>query len=115
MLVAKKNKLKWGLPKGIVEPGMSSLQSAAKEAMEEAGVLGNIENKVLGMYQHHKWGGVCDITIYPLQVEQCLDEAAWESNKRMRRWVFIDDVSDYIENDDIIDIVNVLAMHLDSA
>jgi phosphohistidine phosphatase len=94
---------------------MSSLQSAAKEAMEEAGVLGNIENKVLGMYQHHKWGGVCDITIYPLQVEQCLDEAAWESNKRMRRWVFIDDVSDYIENDDIIDIVNVLAMHLDSA
>jgi phosphohistidine phosphatase len=115
MLVAKKSKSKWGLPKGIVEPGLSSLQSAAKEAMEEAGVLGNIEDKVLGMYQHHKWGGVCDISIYPLQVEQCLDDAAWESQQRTRRWFFIDEVGEFIDNDDIIEIVDSLVSHLGAA
>jgi phosphohistidine phosphatase len=94
---------------------MSSWQSAAKEAMEEAGVLGNIDNTVLGMYQHHKWGGVCDITIYPLQVEQCLDEAAWESHKRTRQWFFIDEVSEHIDNDDILEIVNALTIHLGTA
>ncbi len=112
MLVTNKNKTKWGLPKGIVEPGLSSIQSAAKEAMEEAGVIGNIENKVLGMYQHHKWGGVCDITIYPLQVEQCLEDTAWESHKRIRRWFFIDEASEHIENADIVEIIHALATHL---
>ncbi len=112
MLITKTDKTTWILPKGIVEPGLSSMESAAKEAMEEAGVTGHIDTKVLGMYQHHKWGGVCDITIYPLQVENCLEDDTWESNKRTRRWFSFDDAIETIENEDIIEIIHALAVHI---
>lgn len=109
LLVTKSKKTKWGLPKGIVEPGLSPVESAAKEAMEEAGVLGHVEDEVLGVYQHKKWGWVCDITIYPMRVTECLGDADWESNKRNRRWISLADAAEYIENDDITAMILALA------
>lgn len=41
---------KWTFPKGRVEPGLSGSQSAAREALEEAGVEGRIEERHFGSY-----------------------------------------------------------------
>jgi len=41
----------WGIPKGWISPWMTSAQSAAKEAWEDAGVVGNIRIPAVGYYQ----------------------------------------------------------------
>jgi phosphohistidine phosphatase len=40
LVITSRKGTRWVLPKGIVEPGMTAAASAAKEAMEEAGVEG---------------------------------------------------------------------------
>lgn len=112
LLVTKSHKATWSLPKGIVEPGLSAIESAAKEAMEEAGISGEVMTDLLGCYQHKKWGGICDIALYPMQVHGLLDDAAWESNKRNRRWFSFSDAIAQVEDDDIKQILMKLATQL---
>lgn len=90
LLVTKRDREKWGIPKGIIEPGLSAIESAAKEAMEEAGAIGEIYPDALGRYQQNKWGGTCDITVYPMSVTELADDTHWESDKRLRQWFLVD-------------------------
>jgi phosphohistidine phosphatase len=86
LLVTSRKGKHWILPKGIVEPGMSPPDSAAKEAEEEAGVIGEISSESLGSYRYRKWGGTCHVEVYPLLVRVELDQ--WEeSAMRRREWV----------------------------
>jgi NUDIX domain len=41
LLISKRRSKKWGIPKGRAEPYLSLHENAAKEAFEEAGVIGN--------------------------------------------------------------------------
>lgn len=76
---------KWILPKGIVEPGYTPFDSAAKEAWEEAGVKGTVAEKPSGSYTARKWGGNCTVEAYVLSVNE--EAADWlEAGKRQRRW-----------------------------
>lgn len=85
MLVTSRKGKHWILPKGIVEPGLTPRASAAKEALEEAGVAGDMAAEPLGSYRHRKWGGTCDVDVYPLRVRHEMDD--WpESGIRRRRW-----------------------------
>src|SRR5215469_15060932 len=42
LLISKRRSKKWGIPKGRAEPHLSLHENAAKEAFEEAGVIGHI-------------------------------------------------------------------------
>jgi phosphohistidine phosphatase len=42
LLITSRKGTRWVLPKGVVEPGLSPATSAAKEALEEAGVRGTV-------------------------------------------------------------------------
>lgn len=81
---------RWIVPKGIVEPGSSPQASATQEALEEAGVEGDIAEAALGSYRRQKWGGTCDVAVYPLRVSRELHDWA-ESGFRQRRWLSIPD------------------------
>ena len=81
---------RWVLPKSVVEPDLSPAASAAKEALEEAGVRGAIDDEPLGTYQYRKWGGTCTVQVFAMEVEQ--EEADWpEANTRRRAWLTVDD------------------------
>ena len=54
LLVKTNGGNKWTFPKGCIEPGLSHSQSAAREAMEEAGALGVIEPRHFHLYLHSK-------------------------------------------------------------
>jgi 8-oxo-dGTP pyrophosphatase MutT (NUDIX family) len=41
---------KWTFPKGGIEPGLSGSESAAREALEEAGVEGRVDQRHFGSY-----------------------------------------------------------------
>lgn len=61
----------WIFPKGQVELGMSAHESAAKEAFEEAGVIGKVSPTLLDEYQHDKWGGKCVLRYIHLRSPKC--------------------------------------------
>ncbi len=86
LMIAKTGGKKWSLPKGIVEPGMSPADSAAKEALEEAGVLGTPRPDVVGNFELAKWGGTCLVEVFAMPVDSLLPAGHWESHKRVRRW-----------------------------
>jgi 8-oxo-dGTP pyrophosphatase MutT (NUDIX family) len=54
LLVSKKRSKKWGIPKGKVNASLSFGETAAKEAFEEAGVIGRISPNSVGMFRARK-------------------------------------------------------------
>ena len=55
LLITSRKGKKWKIPKGIVEPALSPSDSAAKEAFEEAGILGKVDKAEIGSYKYFKW------------------------------------------------------------
>ncbi|MET0109935.1 MAG: histidine phosphatase family protein [Candidatus Thiodiazotropha sp.] len=88
ILVVMSSKRKhWVLPKGISEPALSLQDSAAKEALEEAGVEGEVAEEPIGAYSYEKWGAECTVSVYPMQVTRELSEDEWEEHHRGREWL----------------------------
>jgi len=73
VLVTSSSNSGWVLPKGVVETSMSPEDSAAKEALEEAGVLGTVSSMAIDEYEYEKWGGICRVKVYPLEVREVLE------------------------------------------
>lgn len=86
MLITSIRRRRWIIPKGIIEPHLSAKESARKEALEEAGVMGEVMKTPIGKYRRKKWGGKCSITVYLMEVRTVLD--MWpEQSLRNRRWM----------------------------
>ena len=90
LLVTSRRTRRWIIPKGHVETGLTAAASAAKEALEEAGVSGRIGRVGLGSFDYDKLqpdGTVrrLRVRVYPLEVieehpswdEQALRKRAW--------------------------------------
>jgi len=92
VIASSKNK-HFVIPKGIIEPGLSSTQSAAKEALEEAGVIGNVSQKVIGSYHYTKWEADCFVEVFAMQVTELIDEIHWEEKHRGREWMAIENAA----------------------
>src|SRR6185437_4781462 len=52
LLVTSLTARRWILPKGWPEPNLTLAQSAAREALEEAGVVGEINTVPVGCYHY---------------------------------------------------------------
>jgi 8-oxo-dGTP pyrophosphatase MutT (NUDIX family) len=86
-LVRKRSGKRWGIPKGIIDPGHTLKETALKETWEEAGLRGRLIGQALGDYEFKKWGGT------PIRVKVFLMEVVAQSDEwpewdwRERRWV----------------------------
>ena len=97
LLITNKKKDKWGIPKGLVEEGLSASESAQKEAFEEAGIYGKIYKPSLGKYSIKKWDGKCRIKVFAMEVTQILDK--WpEDILRRREWNTIEEAAGKVKN-----------------
>lgn len=86
LLITSRGGKRWIIPKGIIDPGTTAVESACKEAYEEAGIRGRPSGSALGKYQYEKWGGLCTVEVFTLEVVEMLD--AWpESGVRRRKWM----------------------------
>lgn len=99
LITSRKNK-KWIFPKGIIEPGYSAIETAEKEAKEEAGVEGEVIPEKIIVYKKKKWNGICKIQVYPMLVEKELKDYP-EMNERERIWVDADFADDVIDKKDL--------------
>ncbi len=98
LLITSRRRKRWIIPKGIIERDMSPQESAAKEALEEAGVKGRVHAIPLGEYQYKKWNGTCNVAVFPFAVDDVLE--TWsESGVRQRRWVSVEDATGLVDED----------------
>ena len=86
LLITTRDFQHWVIPKGDIPNGMNPPDSAAKEAWEEAGVIGQVDMNELGTYKYRKQGKTYRVKMYLLSVDM-LSEDYPEANKRKRQWV----------------------------
>lgn len=97
LLVTSRKAGRWIPPKGHLEPAMTAGESAAREAWEEAGVLGEILESPTACWTYHKRRGPHTVILYPMMVTEALD--VWpESHKRRRRWFPLAEAASHIDD-----------------
>ena len=95
-LIRRKGSKKWGIPKGFVDRGDTSKETALKEALEEAGLKGRLVGDAVGTYEYRKWGTKLDVTVYLMEVQDEEDE--WdEADIRDRQWASFEDAAEKLE------------------
>ena len=88
LLVTSRRTGRWIFPKGSISAGMTAWDSAAKEAMEEAGVIGQIGTEPLGSYLNNDQGALVQVDLYPLRVDAQMEH--WdEMEQRLRHWALL--------------------------
>ena len=89
LMITSRKKKRWVIPKGVIEPHLSPSDSAAKEALEEAGIKGTVSQRPIGSYKYDKWGGTCTVEVYTMKVQAVLDD--WLESYRDREWVSVEE------------------------
>jgi 8-oxo-dGTP pyrophosphatase MutT (NUDIX family) len=85
-LITSLKRKRWMFPKGIIDPGETYVETALKEAHEEAGLRGRIVGEPLGAYEYSKWGTTLEVTVVLMEVSH--SDNHWpESSLRQRRWL----------------------------
>lgn len=110
LLISSRRRRRTIIPKGVKEPGLSPQDPAAKEALEEAGIEGEILPESLGSYEYKKWGDTCTVDVYAIEVEKVHDD--WLESFRDRQWVSLDEAVARLEENDLKTIVQSLPRHL---
>lgn len=112
LVISSRKGKRWVVPKGIKEPELSFVESAAREALEEAGVRGKVGTTPLGAYDYEKWGGVCSVEVYPMEVDEVVEDALWEERHRARKWVSAAEAQALLEHPTLRDMIARLARSL---
>ncbi|WP_332683403.1 NUDIX hydrolase [Bosea sp. (in: a-proteobacteria)] len=100
MLVTTRETQRWIVPKGWPIRGLKSHEAAAREALEEAGLIGEIGKKPVGRYTYWKRKVdhfvLCKVRLYLLEVKQQLP--TWpEQTQRRCLWFTQADAADLID------------------
>jgi phosphohistidine phosphatase len=100
LLITSLKSKQWIFPKGIIEKHLTARESALQEAAEEAGVEGEVLNIKIGEYSYVKWGGECEVKVFPMYVTKVLDD--WpEANLRRRKWVSVNKAASLINKKEL--------------
>lgn len=106
LLISSRKKKRWVIPKGIREPDMSPAASAAKEALEEAGITGVLSRNPIGGYRYGKWGGTCSVEVYAMRVDKEMDH--WLEDFRDRCWVPVEEAAQRVAEPELKRIIQAL-------
>ena len=100
LLITSIRRGRWIIPKGVIESWLTPAKSACKEALEEAGIVGDISPTPIGEYRYSKWGGVCTVAVFLLKVQTVLE--TWsEASLRQRQWMPLDAAVQAVEEPEL--------------
>jgi 8-oxo-dGTP pyrophosphatase MutT (NUDIX family) len=91
LLITSRDTKRWIIPRGWPIPTLTPHETAAREALQEAGVVGRVREAAIGNYAYMKRlqdGSVvkCRVKVFALEVQQ--QRRSWpESRQRQRKWV----------------------------
>lgn len=112
LIITSRKRKRWIIPKGGIESSLSPADSAAKEALEEAGIIGQVSSRPIGNYRYSKWGGRYTVEVYPLQVKRLLNH--WPENFRDRKWVSLETAISRMLEPELKKILEILPSHISS-
>lgn len=100
LLITSRETRRWIIPKGWPMKGRTNAEAAAQEALEEAGVEGQVQREPFGKYLYWKRGEanfeLCEVLVYLLEVKRQLE--TWpEKSQRDVRWFSLEDAADLVE------------------
>ena len=105
MLVSSRETGRWVLPKGWPIKGIKPHKTAAREALEEAGILGKVAKSPLGGYSYAKRlenGSVqiCQVRVFAFEVER--ERNSWlEKHERTRKWFAVADAAEAVDEPEL--------------
>jgi len=109
MLVTSRETGRWIIPKGWPKKRTAPYASAAREALEEAGVVGEIGRDPIGSYSYKKRlksGAVvaCEVHVFPLEVKN--QQKKWlEKGEREFHWFSSTDAANAVQEPVLSDII----------
>ena len=112
MLVTSRGTRRWIIPKGWPQRGRAPCDSAAREAFEEAGVVGAVGRRSVGSFPHEKrrkGGGVmvCEVHVFPLKVTRQTKQ--WpEKEERDVKWLSIKRAAEMVHDPVLSEIIRRL-------
>lgn len=91
LLVTSRETKRWVIPKGWPMKGLKPSAMAAREAREEAGLVGRIAKDAIGVYHYEKRlksgsATVCEVQVFPLEVRRQRKNFR-ERDEREPRWL----------------------------
>lgn len=105
LLVTSRETRRWVTPKGGRMTGKTDAQSAAQEALEEAGVEGAVTDAPIGTFRYLKvlkrraprW---CVVALHALEVR--VEHPAWpEQAERQRLWMSVEEAATRVSEADL--------------
>jgi len=109
MMITSRETRRWVIPKGGRMTGKTDPEAAAIEAMEEAGLQGDIAAEPIGAFRYAKRLKSGDdrmyvVSVYPLKV--LIQLGAWpEAAERERRWMSLDDAAASVHEPDLAQLI----------
>lgn len=110
LLITSRGSGQWIIPKGKIIPGLSPSESASREAYEEAGIIGEINDTPIGSFAYVKDQGlpgerlIPSVEVFPMQVTQQL--TLWpEMGQRQVLWFDAEYAATLVEIPDLRGII----------
>ena len=109
MLVTSRETRRWVVPKGGRMAGKTDPEAAAVEAMEEAGVQGEVSTVAHGVFRYARLIGEGElkryvVALYPLMVRIQLGH--WpEAHERQRRWMSQEEAAASVQEPDLAELI----------
>src|SRR5437868_8497207 len=113
MLVTSRETRRWIIPKGWPKKGKSPHRCAAREAFEEAGVVGAVGRRPVGSFCYEKRlkNGAsveCEVRVFPLEVRRQKKE--WpEKQERRVKWLSASKAAEKVKDPVLSKIIRRLA------
>jgi 8-oxo-dGTP pyrophosphatase MutT (NUDIX family) len=116
MLITSRDTGRWVVPKGWPSEREAAWDCAAREAREEAGLVGDIHKRPVGSYHYKKlldsglpvW---CTVEVFALAVAGRLE--SWpEQSERVGRWFSLDDAANAVDKPELGDLIRELPKHI---
>jgi len=104
----------WIIPAGWPIKGLGAARSAAREGYEEAGILGTVGSKSVGVFSYRvaleegRGSVPCEVCVFPMLVTRQL--STWpESHDRVSRWVSLDEARALLKIKELYKLVTLFA------
>ena len=117
LLITSRDTGRWVIPKGWPIAGLSPRESAAREAYEEAGLVGQVTDQPIGRFHYDKRlddgsSVSCAVEVFALEVEEQMP--TWlEQDERQTRWFALAEAAAAVQERDLQELIRGLAGRLD--
>jgi 8-oxo-dGTP pyrophosphatase MutT (NUDIX family) len=113
LLVTSRDTGRWVIPKGWPAKRLKAHEAAAREAMEEGGVVGKVETKPIGSFSYHRphqnGDQLHSVSVYLVAVRSALEH--WpEEEERKRAWFSVSAAARLVAEPELRSLISRIGM-----